>query len=98
MIADKMSGVPADVLQAIRTGDVVPDDKLAALNQFIQTMVNTRGNPSKENIAAFKAAGYSDKDILSVILAISVKVLSNYSNHLFATELDAPFSDYTWPE
>jgi hypothetical protein len=30
------------------------------------------------------------------VLAISVKILSNYSNHLFNSELDSVFDDYAW--
>ena len=98
MIADKMSNVPADTLQAIREGNEIPDAKLAALNAFTLVMVKKRGNPSKEDIAAFHEAGYDDKAILSIVLAISVKVISNYSNHLFATPLDDAFAAYSWPE
>lgn len=98
MIADKMSNVPADVLQAIREGKEIPNEKLAALASFTAVMFNTKGNPGKDDIAAFHATGYEDKDILSVVLAISVKILSNYSNHLFNTDLDSAFSQYSWPE
>lgn len=96
MIADKMSGVPADVLKAIRAGEEIQDEKLAALDAFTHHMIETSGNPSKDAIAIFHSAGYTDTDVLSIVLAMSVKVLSNYSNHLFATELDAPFEDYKW--
>jgi uncharacterized peroxidase-related enzyme len=98
MIADKMSGVTADVLQAIRAGKEIPDAKLAALDAFTREMVTSRGNPDKDAIAAFHAAGYEDKDMLAIILAISVKVISNYSNHLFASQLDDAFAAYSWPE
>lgn len=98
MIADKMSNVPADVLEAIRGGKEIPDRKLAVLDAFTRVMFDTKGNPDKDDIAAFHAAGYEDKDILSIVLAISVKVLSNYSNHLFATDLDDAFSSYSWSE
>jgi len=96
MIADKMSGVPADVLQAIREGKDIPEPKLAALDTFARVMVTTAGNPDKSDIAAFHEAGYDDKAIMGIILAISVKVISNYSNHLFATPLDDAFSNYSW--
>lgn len=98
MIADKMSGVPANILKAIRAGEEIPDTKLAALDAFTHEIVKTRGNPTKEAIASFHSAGYTDTDVLSIVLAMSVKVLSNYSNHLFATETDAPFAAYSWPE
>ncbi len=98
MIADKMSNVPADTLKAIREGNEIPDAKLAALNAFTRVMVKKAGNPSKEDIADFHEAGYDDKAILAIVLAISVKVISNYSNHLFATPLDDAFAAYSWSE
>ena len=98
MIGDKMTQVPADVLKALRNGEEIADPKLSALAAFTTTMVETKGNPSPESIAAFRAAGYEDNHILAIILALSVKVISNYSNHLFATETDAAFNGYNWPE
>jgi hypothetical protein len=46
MIADKMSGVPKDVLQAIRTGQPIADAKLAALAAMSLEMVAKHGQPS----------------------------------------------------
>ena len=96
MIADKMSGVDAATLASLREGQTIPDAKLAALADFTRVMVETAGNPTKESVAKFREAGYEDKAILAIILALSVKVISNFSNHLFATPLDDAFSDYSW--
>ncbi|CAJ0794347.1 MAG: carboxymuconolactone decarboxylase family protein [Ralstonia sp.] len=94
MIADKMSGVPAPVLKAIREKQPIPDAKLAALFELTQDIVRTLGNPSEGKVAAFLDAGYKEQDVLYIILAVSVKVLSNYSNHAFGTEVDARFAAY----
>lgn len=94
MIADKMSKVPAPVLDAIRAGAAIPDAKLAAVFDFATEMTITRGRPSNEAAEAFLAQGYTEKHMMNIVLAIAVKTLSNYSNHLFATELDAKFAAY----
>lgn len=96
MIADKMSKVPPQALEAVRTGKAIVDPKLAALAAFTQAMVEKRGNPSPADAAAFLKAGFTEQHILAVILAISVKTISNYANHVFHTPLDAPFSAYAW--
>ena len=96
MIADKMSKVPADVLQALRTGEPIRDARLAALSEFTTIMVEQRGNPTTEEFEAFIAAGYSDRDVLEIVLAIAVKTISNYSNHVLHTEVDAAFQAYAW--
>lgn len=97
-IADKMSGVPATVTDAIRHGTKIPDAKLAALHDFARLMVKQRGLPSRADVAAFLAAGYSEKQVLEVVLAIAVKTLSNYANHVFHTPVDAAFASRTWEE
>ncbi len=94
MLADKMSGVPADVLAAVRVGDPLPDDKLQALAMFTETMVDTRGNPDKPAIDAFLAAGYGEQQVLGIVLAIACKTFSNYVNHLAGTPVDDRFADY----
>lgn len=95
-LADKQSGVPTEVTDAIRDGGEVKDTKLGALHRFTSAMVTKRGWPSQDDVDEFLASGYTEKHILSIILAISVKIISNYSNHIFQTELDAPFRSRAW--
>ncbi len=97
-IADKMSGVPAEITDAIRDGRPISDPKLAALHDFTRTMVLRRGLPSKADVAEFLAAGYDERRILEIVLAISVKTLSNYANHMFHTPLDAMFASRAWED
>ncbi|MHB1668637.1 carboxymuconolactone decarboxylase family protein [Thiomonas sp.] len=96
MIGEKMSKVPAPVLEALRKGAAIPDAKLAALSAFTHTMVESRGTPSPEQLQAFRAAGYSDRHALEIVLALAVKTLSNFSNHLMQTEVDPAFQAYAW--
>ena len=91
-----MSGVPKDATDAIRDESTITDPKLKALSDFTRVMVETRGNPSSHDALAFLDAGYSDAHILGIVLAISVKVISNYSNHLFHTEVDDAFAGRNW--
>ena len=94
MIADKTSGVPADSLAALRDGGELPDPKLDAVAKFTEAMVVSRGNPGKDAVDAFLAAGYGEKQALGVVLAIACKTFSNYVNHLAATPVDDVFAPY----
>jgi len=94
MIADKVSGVPGPVLEAIRQGRPIPDAKLAALYELTQDLVRTNGKPSRARLDAFLQAGFSESQILYIVLAVAVKVLSNYSNHAFGTQVDERFAAY----
>lgn len=94
MLAEKKSGVPADVLQAIRSRQPILDPRLQALFVLTQEMVKTHGRPREGAVASFLANGFGERDILYLVLAIAVKTLSNFSNHAFATPLDEMFSAY----
>ncbi|TAJ79695.1 MAG: carboxymuconolactone decarboxylase family protein [Sphingobium sp.] len=95
-VGDMMSKVPAEVTDAIRDGRPVPDARLEALRVFTHIMTESRGNPTPAQARAFLDAGYTEEHILGIVLAISVKVISNYSNHIFHTELDAGFASRAW--
>jgi uncharacterized peroxidase-related enzyme len=94
MIADKKSGVPTDVLEAVRDGEPLPDPKLEALSVFVQDMVESRGNPGKDSVQAFLDAGYDEQQVLGVVLGIACKTFSNYVNHLSGTPVDDVFAPY----
>ncbi len=95
-LADKRSNVPTAVTDAIRSGAIIPDAKMSALSGFTRTMLRTRGRPESSSAKAFLAAGYTERHILEIILAIAVKTLSNYANHVFDTPVDAVFGEREW--
>ena len=49
---------------------------------------------SEDAFKAFERAGYSHDQLLYLIMAIATKTISNFTNHLFATPVDAPFAAY----
>jgi len=98
VLADSMSGVPTDVTDSIRNSSAISDEKLAELHDFTHHMLSTRGRPDTTAVQQFLDAGYSEKDVLAIILAISVKTISNYSNHIFDTKLDAMFESRAWSQ
>ncbi|MGF1600275.1 MAG: carboxymuconolactone decarboxylase family protein [Acidimicrobiales bacterium] len=94
-VAD-MAKVPTEVTDALRDGRPLPDQRLEALASFAIAMVETRGLPSQAQTEAFLAAGFTETDVLQVLLAIAVKTISNYTNHLFHTPVDAVFAQRAW--
>jgi uncharacterized peroxidase-related enzyme len=95
-LADTMSGVPRVVTDAIRDRTPIPDPKLRALSEFTQALLAKRGRPDRNDVAPFLAAGYDERQILEIVLAISVKTLSNWANHLFETPVDDMFAHRAW--
>lgn len=96
-IAD-MTKVPTEITDALRNGTTLPDPKLDALATFTLAMLVTRGLPSRAQVEAFLGAGYTEQHVLYVILALAVKTISNYSNHLFHTPVDTAFVGRSWEQ
>lgn len=90
-MADFISKVPVEVTEAIRTDSTIPDTKLRALTEMTKEMLLSRGRPNPSCVERFLQAGYQEKQLLDIILAIATKTLSNYTNHLFSTPVDAAF-------
>lgn len=64
--------------------------KIDALLKFVLTLVTTRNTLSAEAVASVKEAGYSDRQILEAILAISAILFTNMFNRVNDTVLDFP--------
>lgn len=97
-LADNQSNVPEAVTQALRNDKTIPEEKLRALSAFTRAMVEKRGWPSESDAKTFLEAGYSETHVLEIVLAIAVKTLSNYTNHLFDTPLDKLFQGRQWQQ
>lgn len=94
MLAVHVSKLSQAHTQALREGKPLDDARLEALRRFTHHMWETRGLPTRAEAEAFKAAGYGDVHILEIILALAVKTISNYANHVNHTELDAKFAPF----
>lgn len=90
------SGVPADVIAALRDDSPLPTDALEALRTFTRRVVETRGSVTAAEIDAFVAAGHTPAQALEVVLGVGMKVLSNFATHLAGTPLDDAFAPAAW--
>ena len=91
-----MQKVAGDVIEALRSGQAIGDPKLEALRRFAASVAASRGWPGEADVKAFTDAGYGPAQMLEVILGVSVKTLSNYTNHLAETPLDPAFQPVAW--
>lgn len=88
--------MPRDVLDALRSGEPIPDARLEALRRTTRTLVTSRGRLRDDELAAFLAAGFTTAQLLDVIAGIAQKTISNYTNHIAETPLDRPFETFAW--
>jgi len=78
----KLNQSNAQTLSALNTGKKIDDASDAALAAFAQSITKNRGRPNDAEVQAFLDAGFTKQQIFEVILIVSIKTLSNYSNHL----------------
>jgi len=87
MIARNMVKVPAAEVDQVKSGQHLDDKKADALVTFVKS----RGFVSDEVIASFLSQGFEERHVLEVIVAIAMKTISNYSNHIAHTPIDEAF-------
>ncbi|MEZ6319313.1 MAG: carboxymuconolactone decarboxylase family protein [Phycisphaerales bacterium] len=90
----KSAGMDADALASLRDGTPIADPRLEALRSFTRGVVVNRGWVGDDAVESFLAAGFSKRNVLDVIAGVSLKVMSNYTNHVVHTPLD-PFMEAT---
>ncbi len=91
-----MNGVDEDVIEALRDGRPIADARLQALRLFAELTVDQRGWTSEADQQAFLDAGFTRQNILEVVLLISLKTLSNYTNHVAKPPIDKAFQPRAW--
>jgi len=92
----KMMKVDDAITEALRNETNLNNVKLEALRTMTLSIIRQRGQLSQTELEAFYAAGYQEKQVLEIILGISQKIISNYTNHIANTPVDAPFQAFTW--
>ncbi|KEZ93668.1 carboxymuconolactone decarboxylase family protein [Nonlabens ulvanivorans] len=92
----KMMKVDDGITDALRNETPLEDSKLEALRNMTLSVVRNRGNVSQEDLDAFYTAGYGERQVLDIILGMSQKVISNYTNHIAHTPVDAAFEKFAW--
>jgi AhpD family alkylhydroperoxidase len=91
-----MMKVDQGIIDALRDETPLPTEHLEALRTFTVAMITERGHLSDETVDTFLAAGYTRRNVLEVVLAYGQKIMSNYTNHLAKTPVDAPFEKFAW--
>ena len=92
----QMQKVPADVIEALRAGKPLADPKLEALRTYTRAVVESQGWVSEETLQKFLDAGYERRHALEVVLGVSFKIMSNFTNHVAETPLDVNFQANAW--
>jgi uncharacterized peroxidase-related enzyme len=88
----KMNGFTEDQILEIRSGRATFDLKLNALAVFTLSVASNRGNATEEAKSIFFEAGYSEVNMIDVVIVIGDKTISNYIHNLTDLEIDFPIA------
>lgn len=66
------------------------DPKAAAAVRFAAKVTSERGHVSEEDLQAVKQAGYSEEQIIEIVLHVALNTWTNYINEVAKTDIDFP--------
>lgn len=66
------------------------DPNADAAVRLARKIVDHRGHVTDDDIAAVRAAGYDDAQIVEIVLHVALNTLTNYVNEVARTEVDFP--------
>lgn len=76
-------------INANRNG-ISNDAKADAAVRFAASVAQQRGHVSADEVQKIKAAGYSDAEVVEIVLHVALNTLTNYVNSVAETEIDFP--------
>jgi len=86
----KMNGFTDEQILEIRKGAASFDSKYDALAKFAKNAAENNGHVDEDVIGAFYAAGYTDENLVDVLLVIADKVFTNYLYAITQVPIDFP--------
>jgi alkylhydroperoxidase family enzyme len=92
----KMMKVDDAITQALRNETTLENVKLEALRTMTISIVRNRGHITQDELNTFYATGYKERQVLDIILGLSQKIISNYTNHIANTPVDVAFKTFSW--
>lgn len=88
----KMNGFTEDQIIELRKGSASFDSKLDALVKFTASVVENKGNATQESKDTFFEVGYTEANLIDVIIVVGDKVISNYIHNLTGFSIDFPIA------
>ncbi|HPF37944.1 MAG TPA: carboxymuconolactone decarboxylase family protein [Phycisphaerae bacterium] len=85
----KMAGLGEEEIADSRRG-VSPDRKTEAVLEFARKIVRERGFVSDGDVAAVRAAGVNEAELVEIVAAVALNIFTNYFNHVAETDIDFP--------
>jgi uncharacterized peroxidase-related enzyme len=92
----KMNGASEDDLNALRAGKSPSDSRLQAISTLARQIIRSKGHLSEQEINAFLNAGFTNAELLEVVVGISMTAIANYAHNIAKTPVDEAFQPQAW--
>jgi uncharacterized peroxidase-related enzyme len=90
--------VGEDIARSLRAGIAIDSNpRLEALRVFVNRLVEKNGRLTPDETNEFLNAGFEDRQVLDVLTALAMKLLTNYIGHLVDVPVDERFAGYPPP-
>lgn len=88
----KMNGFTDEQILELRTGEASFDARLDALAKFVKDITVNRSKPSAEALEGLFSAGYTQANLVDVIMVIGDKLISNFIHGSTQSPIDFPLA------
>lgn len=97
MLASSL-GLSKEQVVRLQRQQELDDPRLEALRSFATATVRQRGLIDDATLERFLSAGFTEDQVLEVILGVALKTLTNYANHVARPDVNSQFSEFlpTW--
>jgi uncharacterized peroxidase-related enzyme len=95
-LAYRKAGLAEHIVDALRDRKFVPDERLNAIANFTRAVIRSLGNVTDEELRDFYLAGFSESDVIELILGISLATLCNFTSNLGRPSLNPELAPYAW--
>lgn len=85
-----MQGFTPEQILNIRTAQYPENEKYHALAQLALALVQSRGLNAQEELENFLAVGYTQANVIDVLMTVGDKIISNYLHSLTQIPVDWP--------
>ncbi|WP_295651843.1 carboxymuconolactone decarboxylase family protein [uncultured Mucilaginibacter sp.] len=92
-VLGKMNGFTDEQIIELRNGSAGFDAKLDALVKLTKSITLNRGRADEDLVEAFFDAGYTEANLVDVVIVVGDKIISNYIHNLTGFEIDFPVAE-----
>ncbi|SFQ35023.1 carboxymuconolactone decarboxylase family protein [Variovorax sp. 770b2] len=90
----KQAKLPLEAVGKLQRGEASGEPRLDAVRVFTEAVIATRGKVADDALAVFRGVGFSERQVLEVVLGVSLATLCNFANSLAGSPVNPQLQPY----